>query len=522
MPFLELTEVQQRLIIPMMTEKNGVVVKAKTGTGKTMAFVIPTLQLVLEHQADRGADPDMTQALVIAPTRDLALQIKEEYQRVIAGLGLRERISVGACIGGTKRGFGFGKPRVPQIIVATPGRLEDEMLDRRFLRSFAELKYRVYDEADRLLQQGFEELLVNIDTMLKQAHNQSRRPDVRMKLVLFSATTDQTVTDFAQRVIGPDYKFINCVKEDEAPVQELIHQRLVGTESLKETHEAALAHLLENLAKPDYKAILFVPTVASTDYLHDWITRLVQNNIDAKTLKKHRTQVRKIHGKISQYQRNKATLAFKECSSGLLVATDVAARGMDFKSVSEVLQLYPLMQLEDYVHKIGRTGRAGQAGKAILFAPQSYSRYLSVLKRELGINFKEIDQYTPDPDVDLSLDLPAAQATEYVTSLIGYYPPCIKLYGLHEDDSLAGVRELFQYLSGNKSALIPVSKPFATKIGLKSLLRHFEGRVHRGGSDNFGKSGFPGKTGFSGKSSFKSSRKQNNDNPDRSRYSKRF
>ncbi|KAK8438232.1 hypothetical protein ACI3LY_005099 [Candidozyma auris] len=491
-----LTPVQARSIVPMMVEENGVVCRAKTGTGKTMAFVIPTVQNALDYYFETKRGYGKVHSLIIAPTRDLALQIKDEYEKLLSKDRALSKIRVRLCIGGKSDSFTYA----PSIMVATPGRLEANLRNPRFSALFSDLKYRVYDEADRLLDQGFEESLINIDTMLREARVKALNPTTKMRSVLFSATVDKRVDEFARNTMGDDYRYINCVPEDEPEAHENIHQTLVKTKNSYESHVAAFTDIFRNLAtKPNYKAIMFVPTVSGTDYLYG-ILRGGANAglIDRDTMRSSRTSILKLHGQISQGKRDKATTEFRTCKSGVLVCTDVAARGMDFKNVTDVIQICPSSEVADYVHKVGRTARAGTSGNATLYLSKSELPYVRYLQKERGIKFsKEVEYETMSEDAPEfeKIRIYEDETEDYIRSYLGFARGIISSYRLKMEDAIANISNLYRSLIKDPNAKIEISRKMFLQMGLRDPRGEYfnvPGGVPRLGGKDDRKGGFKG------------------------------
>lgn len=409
--FSEFTPVQQSTILPFL-EEEGLVCRAKTGTGKTLSFVIPLLQHCMTTLGKANSRRRNVACLVIAPTRDLALQIHQDFRKLITNnQQLKLKLEARLWCGGMSSG-GRGSYDVPQIIVGTPGRILANLNDRRYSLHFTQLQYRVYDEADRLLDQGFEEELNAIDERLQELRLGSNAAPLRN--FLFSATIDQRVKDFARVHIGDEYKYIDCVDDSVADSHAHIEQRLVKTRSLQESHVAAVSDILEKIEEPNYKAIFFLPTVTGVNFMYNCIRKLLPRNFP------HAWQ---LTGKMTQNARDRTTRAFKSTNRGILVCTDVAARGLDFKGVSDVIQISPAQQINDYIHKIGRTGRAGASGKATTYLSEAEMPFKKALYAQKNIEFSSETTYTPKEE-DMTLFERAApypeDIEEYMRSLLGF------------------------------------------------------------------------------------------------------
>lgn len=453
-----LTPVQSRSLLPMLVE-DGVVCRAKTGTGKTMAFAIPIVQACLDWY-DPSGRPSKTHALVVAPTRDLAMQIKTEFDKLTKDKAIAKKVLVQLSVGGKAEARFRG---APSIIIATPGRLEANLRNPRYAEQFSDLKYQVYDEADRLLDQGFEDTLLNIEELLVAARDQyAEDPTIKTKNVLFSATVDDRMDSFAKKAIGENYTYINCVNADEPESHENIHQTIVKTRSAYESHVAAISDILRNKSEDKaYKAILFIPTVSGSNFLYDVISELSTSFLNTRS-----NWIYKLNGEMTQRKRDVVTQRFRSCLSGLLVCTDVAARGLDFKNVTDVIQISPSMQVADYVHKVGRTARAGTSGNATLYLSDGEFKYKRTLENERGIVFsKEVRYETFEEDNKKfeELELPAEEVEDYVKSAFGFYKAVVSTYRLHLETVLRDLIIVYRsFLADPTASLFLSDKMFQT------------------------------------------------------------
>jgi len=323
MGYTEPTPIQKQAI-PVVLEGGDLIACAQTGTGKTAAFLLPIL-----HKLTTGKRPVGTKVLVLAPTRELANQT-DVFCQQFAPKG----ITCTSIIGGT----GYGKQttalrRNPTIIVATPGRLLDFM--EQGMVNFSGLTTLVLDEADRMLDMGF---LPSIRRIIKAL------PSKRQTL-FFSATMSSEIERIAHSILN-DPKFVEVSPRGKAAGT--IHQTAYPVDQASKT--TLLLDLLET--EKFERVLVFTRTKRSADRL-------------AHILEKRDHSSNRIHGDRSQPQREAALKAFKNGQTRVLVATDVAARGIDIESVSHVINYDIPEAPEDYVHRIGRTGRAGSTGRAI-------------------------------------------------------------------------------------------------------------------------------------------------------------
>ncbi|TSK07190.1 MAG: DEAD/DEAH box helicase [Geobacter sp.] len=333
--------------IPLALSGRDLIGSAQTGTGKTASFVLPALERLLVPSPLRGKGP---RVLVLTPTRELAIQVVD----AIRTYGKFMRVRCGSILGGMPYRDQMMLLSSPvDIIVATPGRLIDH-LDRRTI-NFSRLEMLVLDEADRMLDMGFSE---DVDRIAAAA------PTERQTL-LFTATMDDPMAKLAQRLLKDPVR----VAVDVTQATNLhIEQRLHVTDDMRHKNRL-LQHLVSDASVT--KAIIFSATKKDADQL-------------AFELYSQGHAAAALHGDMSQGARNKTITNMRRGKVRLLVATDVAARGLDVSGISHVIN-YDLPKFaEDYVHRIGRTGRAGATGIAISFCSMNEVAYLDRIERLTG------------------------------------------------------------------------------------------------------------------------------------------
>ena len=321
----EPTQIQDQAIPHILGGKDLIGI-ANTGTGKTASFVLPIINRLLPRP--------QAMALVVAPTRELANQIDDEFKSFADKLGLRSAV----CVGGLKEGPQIRALKTnPQMIIGTPGRLKDFIQNKHL--DISRCQVFVLDEADRMLDMGF----IN-DMKFLMRH----LPEERQSLC-FSATITPEVRKIAETLL--EEPVMVSVRTHET--HEHIDQTVVHADSPAEK----LAHLEKVLGEPEYsKVLIFGETKHGVQRLSD-------------RLEKRGFRATAIHGNKNQNQRQRALSAFKQGPIQVLVATDVAARGLDIESVSHVINYDPPKAYDDYIHRIGRTGRAGKSGAAVTFVP---------------------------------------------------------------------------------------------------------------------------------------------------------
>jgi ATP-dependent RNA helicase RhlE len=320
-----LTTIQEQSILPLLDGRDMMAI-SKTGSGKTAAFLIP----IIEHALK---DPRNYTALVVTPTRELALQIEEEFKSLTLGMQLFSA----TFIGGTNINSDYKQlERKLQVVVGTPGRLLD-LSDRKLLK-LNQVNTLVLDEFDRMLDMGFVNDVKKLVNLIGK----------RDQTLLFSATLDLTQKQLIGTLLSNP---IEVVVENAGGTNENIEQQTIKVPEGAEKFDM-LAGLLKS---PEMeKVILFTETKRLADRL-------------AKKLNQVGITAGQIHGDKSQNFRNKMIEDFKKGNIQVLVATDVAARGIDVADVSHVINYQLPMTMDAYIHRIGRTGRAGKVGQAITF-----------------------------------------------------------------------------------------------------------------------------------------------------------
>ena len=340
MGYTDMTEIQQKAI-PLMLEGHDMIAKAPTGTGKTVAFGIPILEKVAEAPA--GAP----RAVILSPTRELAQQIAGDLQNLAQYLpGIRV-----VCVYG---GAGMEKQQRAlkagcQIVVATPGRLMDH--HRHHAIDLSHVETIVLDEADEMLNMGFYKDVRHIIDLMK----------ARKSLSMFSATISREVLD-----IGWLYQK-NAAEVSVQPVEESSPK--IAQFKLLTTGRDKLADLAQLILSKDYKRVMvFCNTKYTTGTLANQLARL-HFNVDC------------LHGDLSQSERNRIMQRFKAGEIAVLVATDVAARGIDVSDVDAVVNYDVPEENEHYTHRIGRTGRAKKEGASYLFYTKDEQKRVDTLLR---------------------------------------------------------------------------------------------------------------------------------------------
>ncbi|MEN8143289.1 MAG: DEAD/DEAH box helicase, partial [Thermodesulfobacteriota bacterium] len=346
--FEEPTPVQAQVIPVMLEQQGDLVALAQTGTGKTAAFGLPLIQLI-------NTEEKQTQGLILCPTRELCMQVTrdlEAYGRHVAGLKILAvygGASIEQQIKVLRRGV--------QIIVATPGRLND--LIRRGRVDISKVRYAVFDEADEMLQMGFQEELNSI---------LAKTPKDK-KTLLFSATMSKGVAAIAGKYMSD-------------PVELTVGQRNAGAENVNHEYYMvqardrypALKRIVDNC--PDIYSIIFCRTRHETN---DVAHKLIQDGYNADAL----------HGDLSQVQRDQVMKKFRNGNLQILVATDVAARGLDVNYLTHVINYNLPDDFANYTHRSGRTGRAGRSGTSVAIIHLKEQFKIREIEKKIKKKFKQ-------------------------------------------------------------------------------------------------------------------------------------
>ncbi|ESS71145.1 ATP-dependent RNA helicase DED1 [Trypanosoma cruzi Dm28c] len=333
---------------------------AQTGSGKTAAFLVPVVHYILKH----GVSPARERvsypiAVIMAPTRELALQIYDEVRK----LTFRTDIFYDVVYGGTPYPTRFEN----DILVACPGRLKD-IFDRGIV-SFSRVKFLVLDEADRMLEMGFEE---QIEYLVASRYTDMPQTTERQTL-MFSATFPQRILNLAKRYLRQHYYLLTVGRVGSTTKN--ITQKIVRVQESEKMDK--LFEVIYQQKQTDL-VLIFVETKRAAEELH---YALKSEGIPSAT----------IHGDRRQFDRERALRDFKDGITPILVATDVASRGLDVPNVAHVIQYDLPKEMDDYTHRIGRTGRAGNKGTATSF----YNKNNRNLTVDLYNYLKEHEQDIP-------------------------------------------------------------------------------------------------------------------------------
>ncbi|MEZ0366289.1 DEAD/DEAH box helicase [Mycobacterium sp. pUA109] len=417
----EIPSAIQAATIPALLAGDDVVGLAQTGTGKTAAFAIPILSKI-------DTDSKATQALVLAPTRELALQVAEAFGRYGAHL---PQVNVLPIYGGSSYGVQLaGLRRGAQVVVGTPGRVIDHL--ERGTLDLSRMDYLVLDEADEMLQMGFAE---DVERILADT------PEYK-QVALFSATMPPAIRKITTKYLHDPVEVTVKAKTTTA---ENISQRYLEVAGPRKMD--ALTRLLE--VEPFEAMIVFVRTKQATEEV-------------AERLRARGFSAAAINGDIPQAQRERTITALKDGNLDILVATDVAARGLDVERISHVLNYDIPNDTESYVHRIGRTGRAGRSGTALLFVSPRERHLLKAIEKATRQKLTEIEL----PTVEHVNAQRVAKFRDSITDTLGapgidLFRSLVEDYGREHDVPMADIAAALalQSRDGDQFLMAPEPPP---------------------------------------------------------------
>ena len=331
----------QALVLPDALAGLDVLAKSPTGSGKTLAFALP----IVERTTAADARPS---ALILVPTRELAAQVSAELESLVPAKGLK----VAAVYGGVPLNAQAKRAKSAHILVATPGRLQD--LSERRLVDLSHVRVLVLDEADRMLDMGFQP---QVDRIVRKLPR-------NRQTMFFSATLDGPVGELARNYTNSPSKFEAALAEEQEPGE-------IEHEFVPVTADTKVETLVKHISSSEGLTLVFVRTKRGADKL---VQKLTRQNVSAVAM----------HGDMSQGARERALARFESGKVKTLVATDVAARGLDLDDITHVINFDPPGEDKDYVHRTGRTGRAGRSGKAITLVLPEQQAETSHVARRLG------------------------------------------------------------------------------------------------------------------------------------------
>ena len=454
--------------------------QARTGTGKTLAFLIPVLQNIISNDPSleksshgrRGRDTDI-RAIIISPTRELAEQIAVEALKVTRNTG----VVVQTAVGGSRKQEGLRKIRYEgcHILVGTPGRLNDILQDPNSGVRAPNLSAFVLDEADRLLDQGFAPEIEAIQRLL---------PDRRMvdrQTLLFSATVPQEVMQIVRQTMKLDFEFVRTVQQGAPETHERVPQKVVNLGGFENILPAVLELCKREVEKNDkFKAIIYFNATADVTLAFQVFRNLRnpgQSLFHRHPL--HPAQMFCIHSRLSQMGRTRAADSFRRSNCGILFSSDVTARGMDFPNVTHVIQIGTPSSRDIYIHRVGRTARGDKDGEAWIFLTEleaqenSYRLNKLPLKRDTSLETAKVDM-TQDAQLPENTAKTLTQVVDAAKMVAredkeNSYLAALGIYGwLRDKQSLIdGMNNLAKYCWGMDPPA--VGRGLAQRLGLSGL-----------------------------------------------------
>ncbi|KAK9886414.1 hypothetical protein WA026_016693 [Henosepilachna vigintioctopunctata] len=413
----------QAATIPQLLKQKDVAAEAVTGSGKTLAFLIPLLEILKRREGEEKWKKHKVGAVVISPTRELALQTSDVLKQMLNYVkGLTSALFVGG--NSIEEDLQHFKENGANIIICTPGRLEDLLtrkVDINLAQAVKSLEILILDEADRLLDLGFQNTL---NTILSYFPRQRRTG-------LFSATQTNEVKDLIRAGLrNPVLISVSSKAPQSTPVS-LTNYYIITKDNGK---LASLISFLEN--KDVQKALLFLPTCACVDYWAQVFPTVISKNLDLPIFA--------IHGKMKQ-KRNKVLDSFRKSVKGLILCTDVMARGIDIPEIDWVLQWDPPANASAFVHRVGRTARQGQQGSSLILLLENEEAYISFIEKNQRVALKPIENEITDEQIYSYIDqirnlqLKDRALMEKATKA---YVSHIRAYSKHECSILFQVKNL--------------------------------------------------------------------------------
>jgi len=483
------TQVQAQTL-PVILKGHDVIAKAKTGTGKTIGFLLPTIELLCRAPTGKK----LVYALAISPTRELAGQIKDECEALMTFH--KPQLSCAYICGGTNIKADVRMLQSPpSLLVATPGRLVDLLFNYDLVPLFNELRMLIFDEADQLLEMGFRPSITQILSALTSSR-------ATRQTLLFSATLMSDIVQVAQIATrgGEATRVVDTVGTEDKATHEHVPQRLTVTPVHAQTAEL-LALLEEVTQEPGYKVLVFFNTARLAGMFAELLTV-----IGGYT-------VLEMHSRKSQPHRTRMAEQFREGTNLVMLSSDVSARGMDYPDVTSVLQVGMPADRAQYIHRLGRTARAGKAGGGYLLLADFESGFSAQLKdlpiiSRPPLSAEGVAKYTPVLQQAFKR-LPAVTLSCAYQAYLGFYNSHLKRLKFTREDV---VRRANTFATEVLLLDSPPALQAQTvgKMGLKGVeglvveRGSAEGHRKGGGGKGHGEGGGKGKGGGKGNNSARS------------------
>ncbi|XP_039288781.1 probable ATP-dependent RNA helicase DDX31 [Nilaparvata lugens] len=372
----ETTKVQQ-MSIPILLEGKDALIRSQTGSGKTLAYALPILHLLQQFEP-KITRADGIKALVVIPTRELALQTYECFNKLVKSFAW---LVPGLLVGGEKKKSEKARLRKGiNILVGTPGRLLDHVENTKCV-NLNTVQWFVLDEADRLLDMGYEKDVASLVNALEAQQSGFNRPTFRRQTILLSATMTPKVERLAGLTLNEPSR-IDALSggggeggdtSDQMTIPKSLKQSYIVTPpKLRLVTLAAIIHQKCQIEQGSRKMLVFMATQDMVDYHTELLTTVLTDS----------AEYFKLHGSMTQTERTTIFKTFRAAQSGVLFCTDVAARGLDLPNVEWIVQYTAPTTPSDYVHRVGRTARAGLAGSALIFLAPSELPFIALLEHK--------------------------------------------------------------------------------------------------------------------------------------------
>ena len=430
-------------------KRSDCLVQAKTGTGKTMAFLLPAVQTMISQ--NRPPNNSGISLLVISPTRELAMQIAKEATNLLQRLN-QYRVCI--AIGGTNKDREEKEiSRGCNILIATPGRLLDHLESSETVtHRLRHLDTLVLDEADRLLDMGFKKEIKKIVSYLPD------KKEVNRQGMLFSATIPPHVQEVAGLVCSPNHKFISTIPEGELNTHERVPQLLIKVPDFSSAAPALVGAVRQEAAQtPNFKAIVFTPTAVLADFYAHILGKLPGL-----------PSVSSLHSRLSQSKRTKITNEYRTAKSGILVATDVIARGMDFPNVTTVIQVGIPSDKESYIHRLGRTARASAEGRGLFIVSEAEEWFPKWSLKEIDFIAHDADLSSAPEALSIAAAMEESEKARIYSAWMGYYKNHLKPFKWTSEQLVAEANNYARKALGSPDTP-PIPKSTASKMGLRGV-----------------------------------------------------
>lgn len=406
--------IQARTFMPVY-EGRDLIGKDRTGSGKTLAFSLPLLERLRSEGAFANTPRQAPYLIVLVPTRELCMQVTKEFLRF---MNHEREYRVASIYGGTDI-----YPQIDQlrngvdVMVGTPGRIID-LMDRQAF-SFRSLRFFILDETDQMLNIGFQEDIERILKTLRSELEAGGKSVDRIQFLLFSATIPKWVDQIAGRFMKPDLVFVDMIRHSETKTSTTVEHLSLFFPS-KEHKIEAIGDLVLVYGGAHSRTIIFTDTKEEANEV------LLKGQL--------KTECQVLHGDIPQKQREVTFTSFRNGSLKCLVATNVAARGLDIPEVDLIVQLSPPKEVETYIHRSGRTGRAGKVGTCITFFTRKQQELIDRIEKGAKVKFRKIGAPQPEDimrsnarDISCSFDNVAKEVLVYfqdnVKTILEKYSP---------------------------------------------------------------------------------------------------